>query len=340
MGATVAVRVFVTGGTGLVGRHVIAALRRRGDAVRALARSEPAAAGLARLGAETVAGDLADAARLERQIDGCDAVVHAAAIVLAGGRWPAWYEANVLGTERVARAAARRRARLVHLSSVAVYGRDVSGPERPGYDESFDLERAPTSDEPYARSKREAELVVWRVAAETGLGPVALRPCVIYGEGDRHFSPRVARMLRRGIVPLVGGGHNAMTVVYAGNVAAAVVAALDRPAVTGPFNVTNDGTLTLREFVGHFAAGLGVAPRWLPIPRGLAWSAARALDMALGALPLTGVGLSLSTAVQFLAGSNRFSSARAEQVLGWRPPVPAAEAAERTGTSFRASSRS
>jgi len=225
----------------------------------------------------------------------------------------------------------------VHLSSVAVYGRDVSGPDRPGYDESFDLERAPTPSEPYARSKREAERVVWRVAAEMGLGAVALRPCVIYGEGDRHFSPRVSRMLRRGMVPLVGGGHNTMTVVYAGNVAAAVVAALDRPSVTGPFNVTNDGTLTLREFVGHFAAGLGITPHWLPIPRGVAWSAARALDLVLG--PLAGAGLSLSTAVQFLAGSNRFSSARAEQVLGWRPPVRAAEAAERTGASFRAPSR-
>ena len=333
-------KVFVTGGTGLVGRHVIAALRSRGDAVRALARSERTATELARVGAESAAGDLSDTARLERQIDGCDAVVHAAAIVLAGGRWSAWHEANVLGTERVARAAARRGARLVHLSSVAVYGRDVSGPDRPGFDESFDLERAPMPGESYARSKREAERAVWRVAAETGLRAVALRPCVIYGEGDRHFSPRVARMVRRRMVPRIGGGHNTMTVVYAGNVAAAVVAALDRPEATGPFNVTNDGTLTLREFVQHFAAGLGVAPGWLPIPRNLAWSVARVLDLTVGALPLAGAGLSLSTAVQFLAGNNRFSSARAEQVLGWRPPVPAAEAAERTGASFRTASRS
>jgi len=329
------VRVFVTGGSGLVGRHVIGALVARGDAVRALARSEQAAGALGRLGAEPVRGDLADQAALERAIAGCAAVVHAAATVLSGGTWAAWHEANVAGTERVARAAAARSARLVHISSVAVYGRDASGPDRPGFDETFDLERAPQPREPYARSKREAERVVWRVAAETGLGAAALRPCVIYGEGDRHFSPRVAAMIRRRLVPLVGGGHNTMTVVYAGNVAAAVVAALDRPGATGPFNITNDGALTLREFVGHFAAGLGVAPRWWPIPRGLAWSVARAWDSTLGALPIGGAGLSLTTAVQFLAGNNRFSSAKAEQVLGWRPPVPAADAAARTGASFR-----
>jgi len=334
------VRVFITGGTGLVGRHVIAALRARGDVVRALARSDVAAAELTRLGTEAVRGDLADPARLDALVAGSDAVVHAAAIVLAGGRWSAWHEANVLGTERVARSAACHNARLVHLSSVAVYGRqqalDVGAV---GLDETFDLERAPTPRDLYARSKREAELAVWRVVRETKLRAVALRPCVIYGEGDRHFSPRVARMLRLGFAPMVGDGTNHMTVVYAGNVAAAVTAALDHADVAGPLNVTNDGPVTLRGFIERFAAGMGVAPRTLRIPRGLAWRAARLLDAALGALPLGG-GPSLTAAVRFLAGENAYSSARARQRLGWTPPVPVAEAVERTGASFHAASRS
>ena len=328
-------KVFVTGGTGLVGRHVIAALRARGDSVRALARSEASAAALARAGAEPARGDLSDAARLDAAIDGCDAVVHSAATVLAGGRWEAWREVNVLGTERVVRSAARSGARVVHVSSVAVYGRSRAGIDRPGDDEDVDLGRVPAVREPYARSKREAELALWRVARETGLRAVALRPCVLYGEGDRHFSPRVARMLRRGLVPLIGGGGNRMTVVYAGNVAAAVTAALDRPDVTGPFNVTNDGRLTLREFVERFASGLGVTPRWLRLPRGVVWSVARAWDATIGAVSASDA-LSLSVAVQFLAGDNRFSSARAERELGWRPAFDAAEAAVRTGASFRA----
>lgn len=327
-------RVFVTGGSGLVGSHVIAALRARGDAVRALARTGESAAALARLGAEPAPGDLSDAARLDAAIAGCDAVVHSAATVLSGGRWEAWREVNVLGAERVARGAARARARLVHISSVAVYGRSTAAIDRPGNDEEFDLERAPAVREPYARSKREAEIAVWRVAAETGLSAVALRPCVLYGERDRHFSPRVARMVRRGLVPLIGGGTNRMTVVYAGSVAGAVAAALDHPEATGPFNVANDGQLTLREFVERFAAGMGVAPRWVRIPRGLAWSVARTWDATVGALAASDA-LSLSVAVQFLAGDNRFSSARAERVLGWRPALAAADAAERTGASFR-----
>ena len=326
--------VFITGGTGLVGRHVIAALRAGPHTLRALARSDAAAAELTALGAEPVRGDLSDAARLERLTAGSDAVVHAAAIVVAGGPWAAWHAANVLGTERVARAAARNGARLVHLSSVAVYGRGGGGVDRPGRDETFDLARAPATREPYARSKREAELALWGVARETGLVAVALRPCVLYGEGDRYFSPGIARVLRRGLVPLIGDGGNHPTLVYAGNVAAAVSAALHHPDVSGPFNVTNDGRLTLREFVARFAAGLGIPPRWIRIPRGLAWTAARAWDGTIGAL-VPSQAPSLTAAVQFLAGDNRYSSSRAEQVLGWRPAMSAAEAAERTGASFR-----
>jgi nucleoside-diphosphate-sugar epimerase len=329
----------VTGGTGLVGRHVIAALRRRGDEVRALARSAAAAAELSALGAESVAGDLSDAARLDAAAAGVDAVVHAAATVLASGRWAAWHEANVLGTERVVRSAARARARVIHLSSVAVYGRSQVSIDRPGNDEGFDLEHAPAVREPYARSKREAELALWRVARETGLSAVALRPCVLYGEGDRHFSPRVAALIRRGVVPLIGGGANHMTVVYAGNVASAVTAALDHPEATGPFNVTNDGQLTMREFVERFAAGLGVRPRWLRIPRGLAWSGARLWDRTVGALPPLSLALSLSTSVQFLAGENRYDSSRTRRLLGWRAAFPAPDAAERTGASFRGVTR-
>ena len=327
--------VFVTGGTGLVGRHLIAALRSRGDTVRALARTPDAAAALSALGATAIAGEISDVAQIEQGMASCDAVVHAAASVLASGPWRAWHRVNVLGTETVARCAARLGLRVVHLSSVAVYGRSRAGLDRPGYDERFDLEGAPLPPEHYARSKREAELVLWRVAREAGLRAVALRPCVIYGEGDRHFSPRIARLLRRGLVPVVGDGGNVMTLVYAGNVAAAVTAALDHPEATGPLNVTNDGRLTLREFVERFAAGLGARPRWVRIPRGLAWSAAGLWDATVGALPPLSRSLSLSASVQFLAGDNRFQSARAEQLLGWRPPVVPAVAAERTGASFR-----
>lgn len=329
-------RVFITGATGLVGRHVASQLTARGDAVLALARSDAAAREVAALGAEPLRGHTGDTAALERGVARADAVVHTAAVVLSRGDWPAFLAANVAPTAALAAAAARHGRRLVHLSSVAVYGRRETYDGGAGsVDEGFGLDRPLFPGDHYARSKREAEQALWRIAAETGLRAVALRPCVIYGEGDRHFSPRVAAALRWGVAPLIGAGTNPLSVVYAGNVAAGVLAALDHPAASGAFNVANDGGLTLREFVERFAAGLGVRVRLVRIPAALAWQAARAGDAVLR-LRRPAVRLTLlTTAVQFLSNANPYTSRRAEQVLGWAPPVAPAEAVERTGRAFR-----
>ena len=243
---------------------------------------------------------------------------------------------NVVPVETIARAAARARRRLVHLSSVAAYGR------RTTYDggtasvtEEFGLERPLFPGDHYARSKREAELALWRVREETGLSAIALRPCVTYGERDRAFAIRVARALRRGVVPLIGDGTNPLAVVYAGNVAAAALAALDRPDVAGAFNVANDGAITQRGFLERFAAGLGVRLRLIHIPHGLAWNVALAADALLRVARPSAPMATLRAAVQFLAAANPFVSSKAERELGWRPVVPAMEAVERTGRWFR-----
>ena len=330
-------RVFVTGGTGLVGSHVIQQLTARGDTVLALSRSEDSSNTLKTLGAEPLTGDVTDAAVLKRGVEAADATVHAAAVVLSRGGWDRHHAVNVVPTEAIARAAARAGHRLVHVSSVAVYGR------RTTYDggassvtEDFGLARPLFPGDHYARSKREAELALWKVCEETGLDAAALRPCVIYGERDRTFAIRVARVLRRGIAMQIGDGANRLSVVYAGNVAAAALLALDRPGVSGPFNVANDGALTQRAFLERFAAGLGVTLRALRVPKSLAWNAALLFD-AIGRLARPSAPMAtLKTAVQFLSASNPFVSTRAERELGWKPVVAAEEAVERTGRWFRA----
>ena len=328
--------MFVTGGTGLVGRHIIEQLRGRGDDVVALARSAPAEAALRARGAVPLRGDLADTGALTRGIAESDATVHAAAVILSRRGWDRYHATNVAPAEAVARAAAHYARRLIHISSVAVYGRTTTYDGGTGsVSEAFGLDGPIFPGDHYARSKREAELAVWRVRDELGLSAIALRPCVIYGEGDRTFANRVASALRRGIAPLVGDGGNPLSVVYAGNVAAAALAALDRPAVTGAFNVANDGIVTLREFLTRFAAGLGVQLTFVRLPRALLWYAAAGADtlMRLGrpSSPMT----LLKTGVQFLSARNPFVSAKAERELGWHAIVPAGDAVERTGRWFR-----
>src|SRR5437867_2873784 len=101
-------KVFVTGATGFIGGQVVRELRSRGDEVVCLVRSPDKAEGLATLGCELVEGDLADDDAIRTGMSGSDAVIHGAAIYEVGipkDQHSAMYDANVLGTERVLRAA-------------------------------------------------------------------------------------------------------------------------------------------------------------------------------------------------------------------------------------------
>lgn len=320
--------VFVTGGSGLVGSHVIEQLTRRGVPSRALVRSDAAAVLVSRLGADPVRGSVEDPASWDAARD-ASAIVHAAAHVVKAADWAEYQRVNVHATELAARAA-ESGARLVHLSSVAVYGRSPGKTSSGGKiteDEPFG--RIAQADF-YARSKRMAEETLWRCVDERGISAVALRPCVIYGERERIFMRRLIRLLRLGLIPLTGPGDNRLAIVYAGNVADAVLRAIERPNVEGPFNITNDGTITQREFFEIAARALGKHVRFVHIPPGLMTGATWLVSRALRTLRPGKYGGIGGSGGRFMARDNPYSSERARSELGWDPPHDAREALERT----------
>jgi len=313
------VKVFVTGGTGLVGEPVVRKLVERGDTVTALVRSESGAARMKSLGATPVFGAVEES-RTWDAVAGAEAVVHAAAIVAARTPWQTFFQVNVEGTRLAAAAARRLGARLIHISSVAVYGRHAAD-EPPG-SRSENSPFGPLDDHDfYARSKRLAESMV-RAEAALGLEAAMLRPCVIYGEADRLFLPRIASIARHGWLPRIGAGDEPMAVVHAESVGDAVLRALDTPrAVSRIYQVTNDGEITAREFIAALADGLGRRIRTVPLPEGAALAMAHTTQAVLR---LIGPGLypgTVTGAVRFWRGGNPYTSARAAAELGWQPAV-------------------
>ena len=112
---------FVTGGSGYVGRHLVEALRDRGDGVRALVRSDAAERIIAELGAQPVRGDLDDLEAMSRAMTGAQVVYHVAALVEDWGPEQAFQRVNVVGTQNVLAAArAVGVPRLVFVSTEAV----------------------------------------------------------------------------------------------------------------------------------------------------------------------------------------------------------------------------
>jgi nucleoside-diphosphate-sugar epimerase len=314
--------IFVTGGTGLVGRHVVEELVAGGRQVTALVRSESGAELVRRLGADAVSGTV-EQPETWNGLDRCQAIVHSAAVIDAPGGWGVYQNPNVEGTRLAAARARELDVPFIHISSIAVYGEGVG--DRPHGTVTEDAPLGPRDAGPrYGRSKRLAEDAV-RQEMTRGLKAVILRPCVIYGEGDRLFLPSVIRYARKGYLPLVGTGGPPLAMVHARSVAQAVTGALDRPAAHGrAYHVTEDDPLSGDEFVAAFAEGLGLPVRAVRVPEPAALLAAKVADLYRA---MTGGGSpGYRSAVRFLKGGNPYSSEAARRELGWQPTVKHREA--------------
>lgn len=321
-------RVFLTGGTGLVGSHVAERLRSRGDDVVALVRASSDTAHLEEIGCRLVTGDIMDSPdTLATAMRGCDAVVHAAAKVFESGTRRSFIRLNVDGTERVLRAAGRVAPRVVHLSSVAVYA-GVSL-DRP-LTEARWTEAEPNHQPAYPASKSRAERAAWRLHDEGVVRLTTVRPSVVYGERDRAATPIIVRLASLPLTPFPGGGRTTLPVVYAGNVAAGVVAALDREAAEGrAYNLGMDRPITGRELLDGVAAALGRRARVLPVPGVVARGTAGVADRLRRLLPFAGRG-DMARGARLLTRDNPYDSSRARLELGWTQLVAHSEGIRRT----------
>jgi nucleoside-diphosphate-sugar epimerase len=277
---------------------------------------------LSRAGVELATGDILEPTGFARAVRGCELLVHAAAAVTPSGGWEAFQRPNVEGTRNAIAAAAGAGARLVHVSSVAVYG-SAARYRTSGARTDEDTPLGPIEDRSwYARSKREGEELVMNAHRDGRVWATAVRPCVVYGTHDRQFVPRLARLLRGGVAPVVGGGRASLAVVNADNVADGIVRAAATDAAGGrAYNLANDFEVSVAEFFRLAAMGMNREVRIISVP----FFAARALAGVFNAVAPVFVGNRFSAvtsaSLSFISRDNPFSSDRARRELGWDPPV-------------------
>ena len=312
-------RALVTGATGMLGSYIAERLREDGWSVRALVRSRDRGAWLEGIGAELVDGVLENVDSLTAAARSCDAVFHAAAAIGPGGDWEEYRRGNVEGTRNVVEAASRASARLVHVSSTAVYG-DARYQDEPT-DELAPLPELPAYDV-YGRSKQEAEAVVLNAHRGGLCWGTIVRPPVMYGCRDRQFTPRLAPVLERGLFPRIRGGRTTLALVHARHVAeGAILAATQETAGGKAFLLTNDFPVTVTDLIRCAEAGLGkriYAPA-VPMPIGRAGFAA--LEGILKATGRGDLARHAAGTLDMLTKDNPFTSDRARSELGWSPSI-------------------
>ncbi|MCA9152089.1 MAG: NAD-dependent epimerase/dehydratase family protein [Planctomycetales bacterium] len=235
-------RVFVTGAGGFLGGWVVESFSLAGVPVRAGIRNWNTAVRLARRNSDVVRCDILSPDDVTSAIEGCDAIVHCA----VGNE-----EVCVEGTKNVLEAARRARVRrVVHLSSVAVYGK-VPGTL---------AETAPRQarGNPYAHYKIRAEEVCEQYVQQ-GQPVVILRPSIIYGPFSDTWTVSFAARLMSGSWGTLGShGEGTCNLVYVTDVVQAIYRALVTPGIEGrTYNVNGAELPTWNEFFSRYYAALG-----------------------------------------------------------------------------------
>lgn len=258
--------VLITGCTGLVGSATARELLKNGYPVRALARpnSDRSLVKDIESHIDWIEGDILDVSSLETALMGATHVVHAAALVsFAPSHRKIMYKTNVEGTANVVNACLRANIeKLCFVSSIAALGRpdlsrvqaDKRG-ESIVIDENQKWEQSPLNSH-YAKSKRQAELEVWRGVAE-GLCAVVVNPSVVLGEGNWRLSSSQLFKYVFDQKPFYTQGT--VNVVDALDVARAVRLLLFSD-IKGERFVLSAGSMTYQTLFGKIATGFKIQP--------------------------------------------------------------------------------
>lgn len=312
-------RFLVTGANGFVGKQLCAELFRQGYAIRAAVRSENARIDDAE---QAIVGSIGGGTDWTAALHGVDVVIHLAARVhvmreTAGDPLAEFLEVNLHGTANLARQAVQAGVkRLVYVSSIKVNGEETIGGHY--YTELDD----PSPQDSYGISKREAEQTLHRVAAETGLEIVIVRPPLVYGAGVKGNFAQMLKILAKGIPLPLASVHNLRSLIYVENLVDALIVCATHHAAAGQTYLVSDGEdISTSDLLHQLGVAMGRPARLFPCPPALLKLAGR----------LTGK----AGQVERLLGSLRVDSGKIRRELNWIPPYTLEQGLSATADWYR-----
>jgi len=324
-------KFLITGANGFVGKLLGAKLLQRGYFVRAAMRSADKFADDLE---PVMVGDIDGATDWSEALHGVEVVVHLAARVhvmreIDADPLAEFRRVNVDGTANLARQAAGAGVkRLVYVSSVKVNGESTTPiltpapPLKGRVQNAFTEADAPCPQDPYGISKWEAEQALHRVAQETGLEVVIVRPPLVYGPGAKGNFISLLKAVGKGIPLPLAATDNARSLIYVGNLADALAACAIHPAAAGQTYLVSDGApVSTAALVAKIAQALGCRNRAFRFPPVILRSVAALLGR--------------TAQVDRLLGSLRVNDAKIRSELGWTPPFTLEQGLQATAMWYR-----
>lgn len=314
-------RVLITGAGGFVGQHLCPLLLDAGhDVVAALRRPGapelPDAVGCVNL------GEFGPGTSWRGALHGVDAVVHMAVrthVMEETDDDPeaAYRRINVEATRRLAdEAAVLGINRIVFLSSIKVNGEATHG-------RAFTTDDPPAPEDAYGRTKRDGEIELQRATEGTDTEIVTLRTPLVYGPGVKgNFLKLMAAIAAGRLLPLGLITGNRRSLVFVGNLCAAILTALEHPAAAGKTFLVSDGEdISTSSLTRRIDQALGKPARLLPVPPAL--------------LQFAGGLIGRAASVARLTGSLQVDSSALSHDLNWSPPYGVDQGLELTADWFK-----
>lgn len=309
--------VLVIGGTGFIGKYLVAALVKRGVGVRVVTRGKNAGQiALAGLPVELVQGNLAETSFLDTAMAGIDTVYHLAKT--DGKNWHDYYTHDVLVTQNIAeRALAHGIKRFIYTGTIDSYY-------------SADANEVITSDtllDPkievrnlYARSKAACETLLTELYKTRHLPLVIFRPGIVIGKGCPPAHWGVGMFESETRLQLWGDGTNKLPLVLVEDVAEALALALDAPAIEGQtFLLTDQPMLSARDYVDIVSKELGTSLRAEPTPIWKFYLSDWIKEFAKRAIKHPNSRTSSYRDWDSRSHRAQYDSAKTLSVLGWKP---------------------
>ena len=237
-----------------------------------------------------------------------DVVIHSAARVhimadKATDPLAEFRKVNTAGTLALARqAAAKGVKRFIFISTVKVNG------EQTRIDKPFYSDDVPAPEDPYGISKNEAEIGLRRIASETGMEVVIIRPPLVYGPGVKGNFSTMMRFAQKNLPLPLGSIHNKRSLVALDNLVDLIVTCIEHPkAVNQTFLVSDDCDVSTTELIEMLTLAAGKKPRLVPFPVGVM----RFISQLLGK----------GAVFERLCGNLQVDIGHTKKTLGWKPVV-------------------
>jgi len=299
--------ILVTGGTGLVGNALICGLSsKQGIHVKALVRTHAKAlpSKVDQVLFQGLDGDV----DYSHSLENTTVIIHAAARVhvmddQVKDSLAEFRKVNVEGTLNLAKQAAQAGVkRFVYISSVKVNGESTSA-EQP-----FTPDDRVATDDPYGLSKWEAEQGLFKLAKETNMEVVVVRPPLIYGEGVKANFAKMMQVVAKGILLPLGEIHNQRSFMALDNLVDFIITCITHPKAANEVFLISDGEdVSTTELLQKVAKAMGKKARLIPVPVGLMSFVAKLLGK--------------EDVANRLFDSLQVDSSKARELLGWQPVI-------------------